>query len=78
MDTKELKNLLINKIAELSKDASPSDIESLSKSYETIRKAEAPDPYKSMARVFSSAMSFGSSAIKKGDKDDIGRKNETV
>lgn len=78
MDIKELKSILLNKIAELTKEANASNIASLASAYETMRKSEAPDPYKSMAKVFSSALTFKPAVETKGEKDDNGRKKEIV
>ena len=72
MDIKDLKSFLIKRIADLSVKASASDISYLASAYETMKKAEAPDPYKSMAKVFSSALTVG---VKKGERDDYGRKD---
>ena len=78
MDIKKLKSMLLDKIAELTKEANASNIASVASAYETMRKSEMPDPYKSMAKIFSSALTFKPTVEKKGEKDDDGRKKEIV
>ena len=78
MDIKELKSILLDKIAELAKEANASNIALLASAYETMRKSETPDPYTSMAKIFSSALAFKPTIETKGKKDDHGRKKKAV
>lgn len=66
MDTKEIKSILLDKIASLAKKATSKDIYNLAYSYEIIRRTEKPDPMSDMAKTFATTLAIG----RKGDKDD--------